>query len=136
LAHAQFETIHPFTDGNGRTGRALAQALLRAHQVTRNVAVPVSAGLLADVEGYHGALTAYREGDLVPIVEAFARAALRAVRNVEQLVVEIDEIRETWGKRLKARSDSNAWRVLDILTRYPVLNSASAAEQLGVQQPN
>ena len=55
VAHAQFETIHPFSDGNGRTGRALAQALLRYRGVTRNVAVPVSAGLLADVEGYHRA---------------------------------------------------------------------------------
>ncbi len=45
----KFETIHPFTDGNGRTGRAFAQALLRHRGVTRNVAVPVSAGLLANV---------------------------------------------------------------------------------------
>ena len=68
VAHAQFETIHPFTDGNGRTGRALAQAMLRHRGVTRNVAVPVSAGLLADVKGYHAALDAYRSGDLEPIV--------------------------------------------------------------------
>src|SRR3990170_360123 len=49
VAHAQFETIHPFTDGNGRTGRALAQSMLRHRGVTRNVAVPVSAGLLSNV---------------------------------------------------------------------------------------
>ena len=58
VAHAQFETIHPFSDGNGRTGRALAQAMLRHRGVTRNVAVPVSAGLLADVDGYHRPLAA------------------------------------------------------------------------------
>src|SRR5690625_296379 len=62
VAHAQFETIHPFSDGNGRTGRALAQAMLRQRGLTRNVAVPVSAGLLGDVEGYHQALTAYCAG--------------------------------------------------------------------------
>ena len=39
LAHAQFETIHPLTDGNGRTGRALIQAMLRRKGLTRNVTV-------------------------------------------------------------------------------------------------
>lgn len=74
LTHAQFETIHPFTDGNGRTGRALAQAQLRHLAAARNVALPVSAGLLADVRGYHDALTATRAGDPAPIVSAFAAA--------------------------------------------------------------
>ncbi|NKX52861.1 Fic family protein, partial [Arthrobacter deserti] len=47
-AHAQFETNHPFPDGNGRTGRALLQGMLRHGGLTRNVTVPVSAGLLQD----------------------------------------------------------------------------------------
>ena len=63
VAHAQFETIHPFTDGNGRTGRALVQAMLRNKGLTRQVTVPVSAGLLVDTDGYIAALTAYRDGD-------------------------------------------------------------------------
>jgi Fic family protein len=136
VAHAQFETIHPFTDGNGRTGRALAQSMLRHKGVTRNVAVPVSAGLLADVDGYHGALDAYRDGDVDPIVAAFAAASLRAVRNARQLVAEIDAVRATWDDRLTARRDSNAWKLLDLLARRPVLNSAVAAAELGVRQPN
>ena len=136
VAHAQFETIHPFSDGNGRTGRALAQALLRYRGVTRNVAVPVSAGLLADVEGYHRALTAYREGDVSPIVMAFADAALRAVSNTRTLVAEVDDIRAGWNDRLTVRRSSNAWKLLDILLRRPVLTSAAAAAELGVQQPN
>jgi Fic family protein len=136
VAHAQFETIHPFSDGNGRTGRALAQSLLRYRGVTRNVAVPVSAGLLADVEGYHQALTDYRAGDMDPIVLAFARASLRAVRNARELVADITVIREDWNGRLDVRRDSNAWRLLDVFTRRPVLNSAAAAVELGVKQPN
>ena len=66
IAHAQFETIHPFPDGNGRTGRALIHAMLRGHGLTRNVTVPVSAGLLTDTNGYFDALTAYRDGRPCP----------------------------------------------------------------------
>ena len=136
VAHAQFETIHPFTDGNGRTGRALAQALLRHRGVTRNVAVPVSAGLLADVDGYHRALTSYREGDVSPIVLAFSEASLRAVANSRELVGEIDRIKESWQGRLTARRSSNAWRLLDVIAQRPVIDSATAAAALEVKQPN
>jgi Fic family protein len=136
VAHAQFETIHPFTDGNGRTGRAFAQALLRHRGVTRNVAVPVSAGLLADVEGYHRALTAYHEGDVSPIVLAFAEGSLRAVANSRELVTDIDDIRRDWENRLTARRSSNAWALLDVIAQRPVIDSATAAAALGVKQPN
>ena len=57
LAHAQFATIHPFPDGNGRTGRALIHAELRKRRLTRNVTVPVSAGLLVDTDACFEALT-------------------------------------------------------------------------------
>lgn len=136
LAHAQFETIHPFTDGNGRTGRALAQAMLRHRGVTRSIAVPVSAGLLADLEGYYAALTAYRSGDLEPIVNALAHATSRAVHNARQLVSDLDQLRETWSDRLSARRSSNAWRLLDVLLSQPVLPAATAAQVIGVSRPN
>jgi len=136
VAHAQFETIHPFTDGNGRTGRALAQALLRFRGTTRNVAIPVSAGLLADVDGYHRALTAYRAGEVSPIVHAFAMASLRAVENARRLVADIDAIRTAWDDRLTVRRSSNAWRLLDVIATRPVIDAATAARELGSLQPN
>lgn len=136
IAHAQFETIHPFTDGNGRTGRALAQSMLRYRGITRYIAVPVSAGLLADVTGYHNALTAYREGDIAPILQAFTSAAFRAVTNSRELVSEITAIRASWNDTLKARRDSNPWRLLDVLTHRPILDARTAAKELGVQTPN
>lgn len=136
LAHAQFETIHPFTDGNGRVGRAFAQSLLRHRGVTRNVAVPVSAGLLADVDGYHRALDAYRRGEIDPILSAFGTASLRAVDNARMLVTEIDSVVDSWRSRLRVRKDSNAWRLLEIIARRPVLDGATAARELGIQAPN
>ncbi|WP_245708620.1 Fic family protein [Ruania alba] len=136
VVHAQFETIHPFTDGNGRTGRALAQAMLRHAGVTRHLAIPVSAGLLADIEGYHRSLTAFRSGDVEPIVLAFTDAIARAIANTRALVAELDEIRARWEERLRVRRDSHAWRLLDVLLRSPVVSAALAADELGIRQPN
>ncbi|GGL78074.1 Fic family protein [Curtobacterium citreum] len=62
LAHAQFESIHPFTDGNGRIGRALVAAVLRRRGVTRTVSAPVSAALVADRDRYFAHLDRYRDG--------------------------------------------------------------------------
>ncbi|KLO27634.1 Fic family protein [Mycolicibacter heraklionensis] len=133
VTHAQFETIHPFTDGNGRTGRVLVQAMLRNKGLTRQITVPVSAGLLADTAGYIDALTVYRQGDAVPIVERFAQASIRAVVNGRQLITELREIRSSWNERVTARSDSAAWKVADLLTRRPVVNSALLRDELGLR---
>ncbi len=81
LAHAQFETIHPFTDGNGCTGRALVQAMLRSSGITQRITVPVSVGLLNEVEDYYEALTAYRSGDLDPIRSSLRSPTLRSRRS-------------------------------------------------------
>jgi Fic family protein len=132
IAHAQFETIHPFTDGNGRTGRALIHALLRGKGLTRNVTVPVSAGLLADTDTYFDALTTYREGDPEPIILAAANASFRAIANARQLVDDLRRVRESWRERIRARSHSATWEVADLLMQQPVVNAKILNEQLGI----
>ena len=136
VAHAQFETIHPFPDGNGRTGRALVHAHLRSKGLTRNVTVPVSAGLLTDTDAYFDALMRYREGDHLPIVEQFARAAFAAVTNGRLLAAEIDAIRGEWSSRIKARRDAAAWRIAELLLRRPVVNRGVIAAELGIAPEN
>jgi Fic family protein len=136
LAHAQFETIHPFTDGNGRTGRALVHALLRRRGLTQRVTVPVSAGLLVDTAGYFDALTAYRSGDAAPIVERLATASVTAVANGRQLVADLRAIRAGWDDRITARRDSAAWRLADVLLRQPVVDAATVARELGMPAGN
>lgn len=136
VSHAQFETIHPFTDGNGRTGRALVQAMLRNKGLTRQVTVPVSAGLLADTGAYFAALTSFRDGDAAPIVESFSQATILAIANGRQLVAELREIRESWNDVITARSDSAVWKVADVLTRRPVVNAVLLAQELGIESTN
>lgn len=136
IAHAQFETIHPFTDGNGRTGRALVQSLLRRYGVTRNVAVPVSAGLLANTPAYISALNEYRQGNPAPIVRSFADASVRAVANSRKLVSDIDSVRSRWEESVSARKDSRTRALLDVLTRRPILDAKSAAAEVGGTETN
>jgi Fic family protein len=136
VAHAQFETIHPFPDGNGRVGRALVQSMLRAGQLTRNVTVPVSAGLLHNTGRYFDALNAYRQGDVAPIVRAIAEASFAAVHNGRVLVRDLEELRETWAQRITARRDSAARRLGDVLIRQPVIDTTTAARQLGISAVN
>lgn len=136
VAHAQFETIHPFSDGNGRTGRALAQAMLRRRRLTRNSAVPVSAGLLVDVAGYHQSLTDYRDGDVSPIVKSFASAALRAVPNGRHLIADIDAIGDQWNLMIKARAGSAKRRLVGYALHQPVFTAEMAATAIGVSLTN
>ena len=136
IAHAQFETIHPFPDGNGRTGRALLHAQLRNKGLTRNVTIPVSAGLLHDTDSYFAALNAYREGDLVAIVERFSTATFSALANGRDLVDDLHSIRAGWDERIVARRDSGTWKIPEVLLRHPVVNAALLADELGIAPQN
>jgi Fic family protein len=136
IAHAQFETIHPFTDGNGRTGRALIQAMLRHKRLTRQITVPVSAGLLTDTDAYFGALGSYRDGDPAPMVERLSEASLLAVANGRRLVTDLRSIREEWDTRIAARRDSAVHRVADLLIQHPVFNAQLLQRELGITTGN
>lgn len=133
IAHAQFETIHPFDDGNGRTGRAIVHALLRAKGVLRSTTAPVSAGLLKDTEGYVDALTTYRAGDGRPIVERFAAAARFAASSgaqlVDDLAAQVDDAR---GRLTGLRPQAVGWRVVPHLVAHPVVNAKLLTTTLGL----
>jgi Fic family protein len=136
IAHAQFETIHPFPDGNGRTGRALIHAMLRGHRLTRNVTVPVSAGLLTDTGSYFDALTAYRCGDPGAIVGKLAEASFAATANGRQLTADLRAVRAGWDDKIKARRGAAAWRLADLLLRQPVVDAVTVAAQLELAPQN
>ncbi len=135
VAHAQFETIHPFPDGNGRTGRALVHAMLRNTGVTERITVPVSSGLLSNVEDYYEALGEYREGGLNAIVQEFTRAAFRAIDNGRILVDDLVRLHADWLGRVKARSDAAVWRALPLVVSQPAVTVNYLVQNLGISQP-
>lgn len=132
IAHAQFETIHPFVDGNGRTGRAVAQSILRNKGLVASTAVPISAGLLVDTEQYFAALTAYRSGDAGPIIRQFAAAsriaATTGTRLVDDLVAQLQQSR---ARMSGLRSDATAWKILPKLVGQPAVNIRYLTGALG-----
>lgn len=133
IAHAQFETIHPFPDGNGRTGRALVQAALRRTGLTRGVTVPISAGILQQRDAYFSALTSYRAGRIEPILRVFADGAFLALANGRTLVADIEQTQADWRAALVGvRSDSAAHRIAALALEHPVLNSRLVSEHLDV----
>ncbi len=135
LAHAQFETIHPFTDGNGRTGRALLHMMLRESGLTRGSTLPISAGLLHETDAYFAALTAYREGEIEPIIERVAEAAIFASARSLELNATLQELESDWRQRVKARKGASAWRLAAALPASPVVTYEVVQRLLGVSPP-
>lgn len=132
IAHAQFETVHPFTDGNGRTGRVLLHAMLRHSGLTSRVTVPISAGLLTDTRSYFSALTAYRDGDIEPIVSQVCVASQRAAAQGRWLVDSLAEVQRRWLDAIPSRTGSAGRRLMAALIGQPAVNVAFVERTLSV----
>ena len=131
IAHAQFETIHPFADGNGRTGRALVHVVLAQSGLCSNAVLPLSARLLQDTAGYFHTLDAYRRGHPEPIVELFARAAVEAAGLGTWAAGELASIREDWRALVTGRAGTPDGALVDALLAQPVMDVAFAADAAG-----
>jgi Fic family protein len=135
LVHAQFETIHPFDDGNGRTGRALIHILLRRRGLARAYAPPISVILAADRERYIDGLMAFRNGEVGEWIEQFSAAAARAGMLASSYLTAVDGKTEVWRERLGStanpRADAAAWALIDVLPAHPVITSPVAATATG-----
>lgn len=125
VAHAQFETIHPFIDGNGRTGRALVQVVLRRRGLTPKFVPPISVVLARDKDRYLKGLTDFREDGLNDWIELFAATTAEAANLATRYAGRVRECQDQWREQLRAhsnpRADAAAWSLISILPAYPVI---------------
>jgi Fic family protein len=131
IAHAQFETIHPFADGNGRVGRALIHVVLRRRELAPRFVPPLSLVLAGDSRAYIAGLTAYRDGRIEDWSLAFARAAERAAAKASELGSGLASLQGAWRERAgRPRRHSSAEVLIQLLPAYPIITLRSAAEIL------
>lgn len=129
IAHAQFETIHPFSDGNGRAGRCLIHVVLRRRGATPRYSPPVSVVLATNGAAYIQGLTSYRAGDVAQWCGQFADAMAAAARAAERLGRQLaDLVDELMGQAGALRSDSVARKILAGLPAHPIVSAATAAQ--------
>jgi Fic family protein len=139
IAHSQFETIHPFVDGNGRTGRALIQVILRRRNLAPAFVPPISVVLAANKPSYLRDLETYREGDVGEWVESFSVTATRAAHLAQRYLLKVEALKAEWRTQLDAsvrpRRDAAAWSVIDALPGHPVITIAIASTATGRTRP-
>ena len=142
IAHAQFETIHPFVDGNGRTGRALVHLILRRRGLAPRVLPPVSLILATWAQDYVDGLTATRyrgpaaskqaSAGINTWIGRFATACKRAVDDATTFEQHARSIEASWREKLgRVRARSAADLLLSVLVGAPVVSVSSAAEMVG-----
>jgi Fic family protein len=138
IAHAQFETIHPFVDGNGRTGRTLIHLILRRRNVVTRINPPVSLILATHARDYIAGLTATRYKGPVTSLEAyeginlwvgtFAGACTRAVKDAQDFELRAQSLEQDWREKLgRIRANSATDLLLRQLVGAPVITVKSAA---------
>lgn len=142
IAHAQFETIHPFVDGNGRTGRALIHVILRRRGLTPGFVPPISLVLATRSVDYISGLTAYRYAAppdsaarsiaAQTWLHTFVSATLRACIDAEAYTVAIRDLTERWRADLgRVRKGSSLDLLLGVLPGVPLVTVESAARLIG-----
>jgi Fic family protein len=136
LVHAQLETIHPFDDGNGRTGRAVVHVIMRRRGIAPKFVPPISVVFAGARERYIDGLTRFRGDDVADWCEYFAAATMRAARLASDYVAAVRRLQQRWRERLQSsdvppRADATAWRIIELLPAHPLLSAPAATAAIG-----
>lgn len=122
FAYAYFETIHPFIDGNGRTGRIFIQVLLKEKNYLDELYVPFSMGLIKNDKKHIEALNEFRKGNYRSIIKLFLENSLGFVPIIYKTLKDLIAIKDRWLSKISARSDALAWKIIDELIYQPVVS--------------
>ncbi|MFD0742893.1 Fic family protein [Phytohabitans flavus] len=131
IAHAQFETIHPFLDGNGRVGRCLIHTVLARRGLASRMLVPVSLVLAAYGDHYIQGLVDFREGAVDQWCGTFASASRLAIEGAGQFEEHLATMISRWRLETEARPDSHLWHACEQTTITPVFTVTSLRDALG-----
>lgn len=134
IGHAQFESIHAFTDGNGRIGRALVSAVFRRRGVTRYAVVPLASGLLARRDAYFEALGTYRKGDPTPLIVLFARSARAAAVCSRESIARMTALPAEWEAELRPRAGSAVAVLIAAFYDHPVMAAGEIEQRAGASE--
>ena len=134
IAHAQFETIHPFIDGNGRVGRCLIHVVFRRRGVAPRFVPPVSVVLAARADAYVAGLEGFRTDGLEAWCAAFAEATERAAVLGEEIGRETATLVAEWFERAnRPRRDSSTARIIPLLPAQPIASAATIRAAIGTR---
>lgn len=142
IAHAQFETIHPFVDGNGRTGRAIIHVMLRRRGLAPSWCPPVSLVLATLKDDYMRALDGFHSTEApdspaaIAGVDAwvsfFAEACTRSVHDALLFEERVGALQAQWRERMApVRRGSSVDLLIEALPRTVILTVNEAAKILG-----
>ena len=135
IAHAQFETIHPYPDGNGRIGRALVYRSWAYRGVVAEITPPISRILVENRQAYVDGLTAYRAGDVDKWLLFFFDVVHSAVSYARSLAMRLEALGSEWLDRLEGtHEDALARRLVIDLSARPVLSAADVAKRYEVTE--
>ncbi len=133
IVHAQFETIHPYTDGNGRIGRALIYRILAARGAIRNTAPPISPIIVRDRHPYIDGLTAYRDGQPSMWIDTFVLILDGGCAYSLLLAASLTNLVQSWHERVSdIKRNAVDHTIVTALIDHPILDTRVVAGQFGV----
>lgn len=138
LAHAQFETIHPFLDGNGRTGRLLITFYLCQQKILERPVLYLSEYLKQNRDDYFDLLNGYHNRNIIPWINFFLDGAAKVAEQAIEAARQITKLRKkdiakihVLGKRAET-----ATVVLKNLYRLPIINVKKIEEWAQLSRPS